>query len=108
MILTGFGVVLKRITKEDIEQIRRWRNQDFVRDQMFHTELITETQQDAWFESVNNCFNYYFVIHVNELPIGVIYAKQVNPKTLAGEGGIFIGEHANNQGSKPWNLNLIY
>ena len=94
MILTGFGVVLKRITKEDIEQIRRWRNQDFVRDQMFHTELITETQQDAWFESVNNCFNYYFVIHVDELPIGVIYAKQVNPKTLAGEGGIFIGEHA--------------
>jgi RimJ/RimL family protein N-acetyltransferase len=94
MILTGFGVVLKRITREDIEQIRRWRNQDFVRDQMFHTELITEIQQDAWFESVNNCLNYYFVIHVDELPIGVIYAKQVNPITLAGEGGIFIGEPA--------------
>ena len=94
MILAGFGVVLKRITRDDIEQIRRWRNQDFVRDQMFHRELITEIQQDAWFDSVNNRFNYYFVIHVDELPIGLIYAKQVNPETMVGEGGIFIGEPA--------------
>lgn len=94
MILSGFGIVLKRITRGDIEQIRRWRNQDFVRGQMFYTELISELEQDAWFETVNNRFNYYFVIYVDESPIGIIYAKQVNPITLAGEGGIFIGEPA--------------
>jgi RimJ/RimL family protein N-acetyltransferase len=56
--------------------------------------LITETQQNAWFDSINNRFNYYFVIYVDELPIGLIYAKQVNPETMVGEGGIFIGEPA--------------
>jgi RimJ/RimL family protein N-acetyltransferase len=61
---------------------------------MFHRELITEIQQEAWFDSVNNRFNYYFVIHVDELPIGLIYAKEVNPETMVGEGGIFIGEQA--------------
>jgi hypothetical protein len=32
MILSGFGVSLRRITQADIEQIRAWRNQDFVRE----------------------------------------------------------------------------
>jgi RimJ/RimL family protein N-acetyltransferase len=107
MILAGFGVVLKRITRDDIEQIRRWRNQDFVRDQMFHQELITETQQNAWFDSVNNRFNYYFVIHVDELPIGLIYAKQVNPETMVGEGGIFIGEPAYLTSDTPARASLL-
>jgi RimJ/RimL family protein N-acetyltransferase len=92
MILSGFGISLRRITRSDIELIRTWRNQDFVRDQMFERELITEVQQVAWFDIVNNPFNYYFIIEVNEKPIGVIYAKNVNPESMVGEGGIFIGE----------------
>jgi RimJ/RimL family protein N-acetyltransferase len=59
---------------------------------MFERELITEVQQVAWFDIVNNPFNYYFIIEVNEKPIGVIYAKNVNPESMVGEGGIFIGE----------------
>ena len=92
MILSGFGVSLRRITQADIEQVRAWRNQDFVRNQMFQSELITEVQQVAWFDTVNNPFNYYFIIEENEAPIGVIYAKNVNPESMVGEGGIFIGE----------------
>jgi RimJ/RimL family protein N-acetyltransferase len=45
----------------------------------------------AWFERVNNPFNYYFIIHSGATPIGLIYAKQVDPSSLAGEGGIFVG-----------------
>ena len=92
MILSGFGISLRRITRSDIELIRTWRNQDFVRNQMFQSELITEVQQVAWFDTVNNPFNYYFIIEVNDKPIGVIYAKNVNPESMVGEGGIFIGE----------------
>ncbi len=92
MILSGFGVSLRRITQADIEQVRAWRNQDFVRNQMFQSELITEVQQVAWFDTVNNPFNYYFIIEENDKPIGVIYAKNVNPESMVGEGGIFIGE----------------
>lgn len=93
MILSGFGVSLRRITQADIEQIRTWRNQDFVRDQMFESELITEIQQVEWFDSINNHYNYYFIMEFDQKPFGVIYAKNVNPESLVGEGGIFIGEH---------------
>jgi RimJ/RimL family protein N-acetyltransferase len=74
---------------------------------MFHQELITETQQNAWFDSINNRFNYYFVIYVDELPIGLIYAKQVNPETLVGEGGIFIGEPAYLTSDSPARASLL-
>ncbi|MFM7595848.1 MAG: hypothetical protein ACKO4Y_06695 [Flavobacteriales bacterium] len=94
MILSGFGVVLRRINADDIEQIRRWRNQDFIRNQMFHQDIISETQQVTWFDSVNNPTNYYFIIQVDDLPIGLIFAKNVNPITNVGEGGIFIGDPA--------------
>lgn len=93
MILSGFGVSLRRITHKDIEQIRAWRNQDFVRDQMFESELIAETQQVAWFNTVNNPYNYYFIMEVDHKAFGLIYAKNVNPESMVGEGGIFIGEY---------------
>lgn len=92
MTLSGFGVVLRRINTDDIEQIRRWRNQDFVRDQMFERELITETQQEAWFQTVNNANNYYFIMEFDQKAFGLIYAKNVDPELMVGEGGIFIGE----------------
>ncbi len=91
MILSGFGVELRRIARADIEQIREWRNSDVVRQQMFHEELISEIQQEAWFERVNNPLNYFFMIHVGVAPIGLIYAKEVDPFTMLGEGGIFVG-----------------
>jgi RimJ/RimL family protein N-acetyltransferase len=91
MILSGFGVELRRIARADIEQIREWRNSDVVRQQMFHEELISEIQQEAWFQRVNNPLNYFFMIHVGVAPIGLIYAKEVDPSTMLGEGGIFIG-----------------
>ena len=91
MILSGFGVELRRVVHSDIEQIREWRNSDVVRQHMFHQELISEIQQESWFERVNNPFNYYFIIHSGATPIGLIYAKQVDPSSLAGEGGIFVG-----------------
>jgi RimJ/RimL family protein N-acetyltransferase len=91
MILSGFGVELRRIARADIEQIREWRNSDVVRQQMFHEELISEIQQEAWFERVNNPLNYFFMIHVGVAPIGLIYAKEVDPSTMLGEGGIFVG-----------------
>lgn len=91
MILSGFGVELRRIVYSDIELIRNWRNSYNVRKWMFYEELITETQQEGWFEQINNSLNYYFIIHVGTEPIGLIYAKHVNLAKMIGEGGIFVG-----------------
>ena len=44
---------------------------------------------------------------MNELPIGLIYAKQVNPETMVGEGGIFIGEPAYLTSDTPARASLL-
>ena len=92
MKLSGFGVVLRRITVQDIELIRGWRNQSFVRSQMLVQDEISAEQQVLWFEKINNSLNYFFIIEVNELPIGVIHAKNIDEQSMVGEGGIFIGD----------------
>ena len=92
MKLTGFGLVLRRITIQDIELVRGWRNQPSVRNQMLVQDEISAAQQVLWFEKINNPFNYYFIIEVNELPIGVIHAKNIDEQSMVGEGGVFIGD----------------
>jgi RimJ/RimL family protein N-acetyltransferase len=93
MKLTGFGLVLRRITTQDIELVRGWRNQPSVRSQMLVQDEISAEQQVLWFEKINNPFNYYFIIEVSDLPIGVIYAKNIDEQSMVGEGGIFIGDN---------------
>jgi RimJ/RimL family protein N-acetyltransferase len=92
MKLMGYGIVLRRIVREDIQQIRVWRNAQHVRSQMFFQNEISESAQEVWFDSIDNAFNYYFIIEVDKQGLGVIYAKNVNPVTFSGEGGIFIGQ----------------
>lgn len=90
IILNQYGITLKRITKEDIELIRKWRNNPSIRRTMGYQKKIAEPEQKQWFKRVNNKLNYYLLILVDSKPIGVINCKEVNLKDKYGEGGIFI------------------
>ena len=92
MRLTGIGITLRRINHSDLEIVRKWRNQPRVRSQMFRDEIISQLKQVEWFQSIDNANNYYFVILENEIPLGLIFAKNINQKTNEGEGGIFMGD----------------
>ena len=89
-ILNQYGISLKRINKNDIELIRKWRNHPNIRKYMGYKKKISEKEQIEWFKKVNNTFNYYFLIIINDTPIGVINCKDVNINEEYGEGGIFI------------------
>jgi len=90
LIIKQYGISLKRIEKEDVELIRKWRNDYNIRKWMGYQKIISKKQQIKWFESINNKYNYYFLILVDNKPIGVINCKNVNIKEEYGEGGIFI------------------
>ena len=94
LILSQYDIELQRLTRTDIELVRSWRNQDRIRNQMFYTDLITEQEQELWFDSVNNSLNYYFLIVFKSKKIGLIHAKNIDLEVGYGEGGIFIGELA--------------
>jgi RimJ/RimL family protein N-acetyltransferase len=90
LTLSQYGVTLKRVTANDIEEIRYWRNKPFIRNTMQFRKHITKKMQQEWFYSINNKYNYYFLIQYKNKNIGVINVRDVNLREMYGEGGIFI------------------
>lgn len=90
MIAEQYGIIYKRVTLEDIEILRYWRNQNYIRSTMQYKEYITPNMQKKWFESINNKYNYYFIIEHQQKKIGLISCKDAEPNSNVAEGGIFI------------------
>lgn len=90
LVLEQYGVRLIRLNKNDIELVRYWRNQSEIANYMEYRHYITETEQVKWFESINNKYNYYFIIEFENKKVGLINSKNYNPKIGFSEGGIFV------------------
>ena len=84
---------LIRVQEEHLALLLAWRNQDFVRKNMFVQDILKEKDQLAWFNSINNASNYYFIIEYLGEKVGLIHAKNFSEEDGIGEGGIFIGEY---------------
>ena len=92
MIVEQYGLKYSRVTVNDLELLRYWRNQAFIRNTMQFKEYITPNMQEVWFNKINNKHNYYFIIEHNQKKIGLINCKDAMPNTKLAEGGIFIWE----------------
>jgi RimJ/RimL family protein N-acetyltransferase len=92
MIVEQYGIKYYRVTQNDLELIRYWRNQEFIRNTMQFKSYITPSMQKAWFDKINNRFNYYFIIMHEGKKIGLINCKDSGPNARIAEGGIFIWE----------------
>ncbi len=91
MIISGYGIVLRRLTIEDIELVRQHRNSERIQQYMEYRQEITAEQQLTWFNSINNIHNNYFVIEHQGKKVGLIYGADINWETkTTGNGGIFI------------------
>lgn len=90
LILEKYGIRLKTISHDDIEMIRQWRNDDFVRKMMVYQKLITEQEQQLWYESICNPLNLYFLIIKNDIPYGLAHVKDIDLDYGLGEAGIFL------------------
>ena len=92
MTVQQYGVKYHRVTSQDLETLRYWRNQEFIRNTMQFKDYITPSMQQKWFEKINNKFNYYFIIEHEGKKIGLINCKDAEPDSRIAEGGIFIWE----------------
>ena len=93
LILAQYDVRLIRVQAADLGLILKWRNNDWVRKNMFVQDVLQEKDQLAWFDSINNASNYYFIIEYLGEKVGLIHAKNFSEEEGIGEGGIFIGEY---------------
>jgi len=75
--------------------VLRWRNLPEVRRWMYTDHEITEKEHDQWFESVlRDESRQYWVIMLDEQPVGVIGLNQGDSESAADERsfGVYIGE----------------
>lgn len=94
MIIRRYGIELHRVTHGDIELIRENRNRDGIRRHMFEQDHISSEQQEEWFQSIDNMFNFFFLIGYQDRYIGLLQGKNIDYETRENEGGIFIWENS--------------
>src|SRR5690606_11698281 len=85
-----YGFILKKLQEEDIEMLRKHRNSEAIRSKMFYQKKITSEEQKRWFSSVNNIYNFHFIICYKGEKIGLISGKNLDYEKKTSEGGIFI------------------
>jgi|AntRauTorckE6833_2_1112554.scaffolds.fasta_scaffold02416_4 RimJ/RimL family protein N-acetyltransferase len=91
MRIHKYGITLKRIAEEDLELLRQWRNSEQVNRYMEYREYITPAMQQAWFQSINNYNNFYYLIIHKGNNVGVINEKNIDRKARGtSESGLFI------------------
>ncbi len=90
MRFTKYGVTLRRLSEEDIELVRKWRNSPEINQFMEYREFITHEMQKEWFKSVNNLDNFYYILEYNNEKIGLINNKNSDWEAGTSESGFFI------------------
>lgn len=66
------AVELKYLDDSTIMKIREWRNRDFVRKNMFNSDLISEEQHIEYIEKIKKDSNRgLFVFYLDDVPFGV-------------------------------------
>lgn len=80
------------MVETDKEIVRLGRNKDFVRENHVYQKIITEAEQDKWFDEMNRKEHYVFIIIRQSRKIGVVYLRNVPENLASSSSGIFIWE----------------
>jgi len=94
MIITKGNLRFIKLKEEDIELVRRWRNSPTIAQFMEFREYITPEQQLAWFRSINNKYNLYFIIEYDFRKVGLINGKEIDWPANTMEVGVFFWEES--------------
>ena len=95
--IVGERVYLRPITdsKEDTDNIIRWRNSDAVRPYFIYQKPFTEEGHRSWLEKeIFSGKGFQFIVCRNEddKPIGCTYLRDYDSYTRKAEYGVFLGE----------------
>lgn len=107
MKLIRYGITLNRLTFEDLELIRQWRNSEKIRRNMIFREEITPEMQQEWFRSIDNYNNFFYIIEYNGEKIGLIDNKGTDWQAGSTQSGLFIYEEKYRETHIPVAASLI-
>lgn len=92
-----FEVSLRPIALSDTENIVKWRNSQFVKNNLFSQTDLTAEQHINYFNNVvskGKCYQYIIEVKTDneKFDIGTTFIKNIDLDNRKGEFGIFIGE----------------
>ena len=88
----GIICALRKIKESDLEQLRLWRNSEFVRSKMISREEISKSEQIRWFENRDESIRLDFIIEdKNGNSIGSAYLFDIDQKHKHAEWGFYLG-----------------
>jgi RimJ/RimL family protein N-acetyltransferase len=90
MRLEKYGVVLEKMTHDDIEMVRRWRTSPEISQFMVYREPITPEMQEKWFASLDPERDLHFIIRYRGVPCGLSDMKRIDRAEKTCVGGIFM------------------
>lgn len=88
-------VYLRLMTREDTENIIKWRNSDEVRKQFIYQKTFTKESHEKWIETMietGRVVQMMIVEFETDKPIGSVYVRDIDMEHKKAEYGIFIGE----------------
>ena len=87
------NVELRKIEKEDLEQLRQWRMQENVTKYMLTDPVITSEDQIKWFEKISNDDTRIdYVILVDNKVVGYYGITNIDKERGSCEVGFYIGD----------------
>lgn len=89
-------ITLRDLAQEDIELIRKWRNQPEVSRYMYTDNQITEEQQQKWFDQVkDDSTSKYWVINYNGVDIGLASLYGISSTLSSCYWAFYLGDTSN-------------
>ena len=95
IIMEDGRVYLRLMTREDTENIIKWRNSDEVRNQFIYQKLFTKESHENWIKTMvetGKAVQMIIVLNEGDRPIGSVYVRDIDMEHKKAEYGIFIGE----------------
>lgn len=87
------NIILKKIEKDDLELLRKWRMQENVTKYMLTDPTITPESQIEWFNKIlNDNTRQDYIIVVDDVRIGYYGITNINNRFKSCEIGFYIGE----------------
>ena len=100
IVIENDNIFLRKMEYADTDNIIKWRNSDFVRNNFIYQELFTRESHENWIHTMIDTGKVeQFIICIKNgeeagVPVGSVYIRDIDWKHNKAEYGIFIGEES--------------
>ncbi|MBI6873595.1 UDP-4-amino-4,6-dideoxy-N-acetyl-beta-L-altrosamine N-acetyltransferase [Clostridium aciditolerans] len=95
LILDNEKIYLREISFSDTDNIIKWRNSLYVKQNFIYQKDLTREEHESWIKTKVKCgkVKQFIIIEKgNNNPIGSVYLRDIDYNNSKAEFGIFIGE----------------